>query len=123
MFQSTFGEQSLRMHWYVVYDSHNGKVVPTHQFIDIDEDARTSVTEVGNERASMALQLAEQYADAPHLRVIHAPSSFQLKPGMTYRVDVARGELVTLTHPQDSRREFIERLRAEQRKARERSPQ
>ena len=36
---------------------------------------------------------------------------------------VARGELVTLTHPQDSRREFIERVRAEQRKAREGSPQ
>jgi hypothetical protein len=55
--------------------------------------------------------------------VIHAPASFQPEPGMTYRVDVARGELVTLTHPQDSRREFIERVRAEQRKAREGSPQ
>jgi hypothetical protein len=54
--------------------------------------------------------------------VIHAPASFQPEPGMTYRVDVARGELVTLANPQDSRREFIERVRAEQeRKARERA--
>jgi hypothetical protein len=124
MFQSTFGEQLMKVQWYVVYDSRNGNVVHTHQFIDIDEDARTSETGAGNERVRIALQVAEQHADVTHLRVIHAPSSFQLKPGMTYRVDVARGELVTLTNPQDSRREFIERVRAErERKARERSPQ
>jgi hypothetical protein len=123
MFQSTFGEQLMKVRWYVVYDSRNGNVVHTHQFIDIDEDARTSEREAGNERVRIALQVAKQHADATDLRVIHAPASFQPEPGMTYRVDVARGELVTLTHPQDSRREFIERVRAEQRKAREGSPQ
>jgi hypothetical protein len=124
MFQSTFGEQPLAVHWYVVYDSRNGNVLHTHQFIDMDEAASPAETEAGNDRARIALQVAEQNGDAAHLRVIQAPDSFQLEPGMTCRVDVATGELVTRTDPHYSRRGFIERVRAEkERKAREGAPQ
>jgi hypothetical protein len=56
--------------------------------------------------------------------VIQAPASFRLEPGMTCRVDVATGELVTRTDPHYSRRGFIERVRAEkEKKAGEGAPQ
>jgi hypothetical protein len=123
VFQSTFGEQPVAVHWYVVYDSRNGNVVHTHQFIDMDKDAYTAETEAGNDRARIALQAAEQQGDAAHLRVIQAPASFRLEPGMTCRVDVATGELVTLTDPHHSRREFKDRVRAgKERKSRPRQP-
>jgi hypothetical protein len=121
MFQSTFGEQPVAVHWYVVYDSRNGNVLHTHQFIDMDKDVYTAETEAGNDRGRMALQAAEQHGDATHLRVIQAPAGFQFELGMTCRVDVATGELVT--DPHHSRREFKERIRAgTERKSRPRQP-
>lgn len=111
MLQSTLREQPRKgVHWCVVYDSRDGNVVHTHQFIG--DDAYTSETEARNNRARMALQVAEQHCDATHLRVIHAPPSFNLEPGTMCRVDLASGELVTLTEPQYSLREFVEQARA-----------
>src|SRR5512147_1894243 len=105
MLQSTLGEQPLKgVHWCVVYDSRNGNVVHTHQFIG--DDAYTSGTEAINNCARIALQVAEQHCDPTHIRVIHAPPGFHLEPGVKYRVDITSDELVTLTEPQYSLREF-----------------
>jgi hypothetical protein len=111
MFESTLEERSRQsVHWCLVYDARDGSVVHTHQFIG--EDAYTSETEARNSRARMALQVAEKHCDAAHLRVIHAPPSFHLEPETMCRFDLASGELVTLTGPHYSLREFVEQARS-----------
>jgi hypothetical protein len=111
MLESTLREQPLRgVHWCVVYDTRNGNVVHTHQFIG--DDDYQSDTETRNNRARKVMQVANQHCDLTHLRVIHAPPSFHLEPGTMCRVDLESGELVTLTEPQYSLREFVKQARA-----------
>lgn len=95
------------VHWCIVYDSRNGRVVHVHQFIG--EDVRTPEKEARNARAHFALQTAERHCDPTHLRVMHAPTNFCLEPGATCSVDLATGELVIRMEPERSLKELKER--------------
>ena len=111
MFESTLKEGTpQKMYWSVVYDSRDGSVVHIHQFIG--EDVSVPETEARKTRAQTALQVAEQHCDSKHLRVAHAPPDFQLEPGAMCRIDPASGELIKLTEPQYSLREFVERAKS-----------
>src|SRR5437763_1844425 len=83
-------------HWYVVYDSLDGRVVHMHEFIDAEgyPDSSDRDLSLRSEQAAHALRAATQDFDEAELRVMHVPAALDFDPKARYRVDTASEELI-----------------------------
>jgi len=78
-------------HWYVVFDSRDGRVVHVHQFICADDVEQPMDPK---SREALALEAANERVPSADLRVMPVPAGHRMEPGVTYRVDTESERLV-----------------------------
>jgi hypothetical protein len=93
-FESTLKDEAPKSEVCVVYDKQDGRIVHVHEFIG--DGTGVYGPQGQEERARVALEGARGLPNAPkQLQVLHVAKGFQLAPNTVYRVDVAKGKLVS----------------------------
>lgn len=93
-FESTLPEEAPKSEVCVVYDKRDGRIVHVHEFIG--DGTGLSGPKGREERERLTLEGARSSPDAPkQLQVLHLERGFQLAANTLYRVDVAKGKLVS----------------------------
>jgi hypothetical protein len=91
-FESTLQTRPPTSHTIAVYDSRDGRVVYTHEFIG-DGDLFGAGGQ--SERERIALESVRRHGhDTGQLRVLHLPTDFRFEIDKLYSVDPAAGTLI-----------------------------
>jgi hypothetical protein len=93
-FESTIKGEKVTSEVCVAYDKSDGRIVHVHEFVG--DGTGTYGPKGREERARLTLESAKRLPKAPkQLEVLRVESGFRWEPKTIYKVDVAKGKLVS----------------------------
>jgi hypothetical protein len=92
-FESTLQVEAPTSQTTAVFDSRNGRIVYTHEFIGGGSSLFRADGQ--SERERIALEAAQRHGhDTGDLRVLHLPAGFRFEHDKLYRVDPKAGTVI-----------------------------